>query len=115
LWRKELQEDSHFFYGYGTQIISPKNPGADWPHSEHRRHPRTVFKRKVRIVADHTISDSLAVDISHSGVFVKSGKQLQTGQIITMRIPDKTGGDMVVRGRVVWSNTYGFGLKFVGD
>jgi len=113
MWRKELKEDAHFFYGYGTQIFSPEIPEKAKSHRQQRRHARRPFNRQVRFAADHTISEGLAVDISPSGVFVKSGKRLRTGQIITLRLPDKTGKDVVVQGRVVWSNADGFGLKFI--
>ena len=113
MWRKELKEDAHFFYGYGTQIFSPEIPGNAKSHRKQRRHARRPLNRQVRFAADHTISEGLAVDISPSGVFVESGKRLRTGQVITLRIPDKTGKDVVVQGRVVWSNADGFGLKFI--
>jgi hypothetical protein len=113
MWRKELKEDSHFFYGYGTQIFSPNSPEKEKSHRKQRRHPRRPFNRQIRFVADHTIAEGLAVDISPSGTFVKSGKRVRTGQVIALRIPDKTGKDVIVRGRVVWSNADGFGLKFI--
>lgn len=113
VWRKELEENAHFFYGYGTHIFSPENPGKVKSHRKQRRHHRRPFNRQVRFAADRTISEGLAVDISTSGAFVKSGKRLRTGQIITLRIPDKTGKDVVVQGKVVWSNVDGFGIKFI--
>jgi hypothetical protein len=113
MWRNELKEDSHFFYGYGTKIFLPKSPEKAKLSREHRRNPRRSLKRLVRFAADHTIAKGLAVNISSSGVFVRSGKRLRTGQIITLQIPDKTGKDLVVKGRVVWSNADGFGLKFI--
>jgi len=113
MWRKELKEDAHFFYGYGTEISPPESPGKAKSHRKQRKHPRRPFNRPVRFAADRTISEGLAVDISPSGVFVKSGKKLRTGQIINLRIPDKTGKDVVVQGRVAWSNADGFGLQFI--
>jgi hypothetical protein len=113
IWRKELNEDSHFFYGYGTQIFSPENREKAKSHRGQRRHLRRPFNRKVRFAADHTILEGHAVDISPSGVFVKSGKRVRIGQIITLRIPDKTGKEVFVQGKVVWSNADGFGLKFI--
>lgn len=113
MWRKEMIEDSHFSYGYGTQILSLKAAqNANFP-CEHRRHPRRPFNRRIRFAADQTISEGLAVDISLSGVFVKSGKKVRIGQIITLGIPGKAGKDVFVQGRVVWSNADGFGLKFI--
>jgi hypothetical protein len=113
MWRKELEEDAHFFYGYGTHIFAPESPEKAKAHRKQRRHARRPFNRQVRFAADHMIAEGLAVDISPSGVFITSGKQLRTGQVITLRIPDKTGKDVVVQGRVVWSNADGFGLKFI--
>ena len=113
MWRKELEEDAHFFYGYGTQLFSPESPGKAKSHRKQRRHARRPFNRQVRFAVDHTVSEGVAVDVSASGVFVTSGKRLRVGQIITLRLPDKTGKDVVVQGRVVWSNADGFGLKFI--
>jgi len=112
MWRKEL-EDAHFFYGYGAQISSPEIPEKAKSHRKQRRHARRPFNRQIWFAADQAISAGLAVDISPSGVFVKSDKRVRTGQIITLRLPEKTGKDVVVRGRVVWSNADGFGLKFI--
>ncbi|MDO8969723.1 MAG: PilZ domain-containing protein [Saprospiraceae bacterium] len=113
MWRKELEEDAHFFYGYGTQVLPPESPGKAKSNRKQRRHPRRPLNRQVRFAADNTIIEGHAVDISPSGVFVKSGKRVHTGQIITLRIPDKTGKDVFVQGKVVWSNADGFGLKFI--
>ena len=113
MWRKELDGDAHSYYGYGTQILSYESPGKVKAHRDRRRHPRRPFNRKVRFLADHTNWEGIAVNLSLSGVFVRSGKMLRTGQIITLRIPDKTGKDIVVQGRVVWSNADGFGLNFI--
>ncbi len=113
MWRKELTEESHFFYGYGAQIMAANPAPAVAPKRNQRRHPRRPFNRKVRFAADQMIAEGLAVDISASGAFVKSGKMLRTGQIITMRIPDKAGKEIVVKGKVVWSSTDGFGLQFI--
>jgi Tfp pilus assembly protein PilZ len=113
IWRKELGEGSHFFYGYGTQISPPKVLKTARSIRNQRRHPRRPFNQQVRFSADRTISEGLAVDISPSGAFVKSGKPLRIGQIITLRIPNKSGKDVVIQGRVVWSNADGFGLNFI--
>ena len=113
MWRKELGVDAHFFYGYGTQVLPPESPGKEKSHRGQRRHPRRTFNRQLRFAADLTISGGHAVDISLSGVFVKSGKRVRIGQIITLRIPDKTGKEVFVQGKVVWSNADGFGLKFI--
>jgi hypothetical protein len=113
MWRKELGGDAHFFYGYGTQVLPPENPGKSKSHRGLRRHVRRPLNRKVRFAADHTILEGHAVDTSPSGVFIKSGKRVRAGQIITLKIPDKTGKEVFVQGKVAWSNADGFGLKFI--
>jgi hypothetical protein len=113
MWRKELEVDANFSFGYGTQVLPPENSGKAKSNRKHRRHPRRPLNRQVRFAVDNTILDGYAVDISPSGVFIKSGKRVRTGQIITLRVPDKTGKDVFVQGKVVWSNVDGFGLKFI--
>ena len=113
MWRKELKEDSHFFYGYGCQIKQRKSPERSEPSREDRRHPRRPFNKPVRFAIEDRVSEGLASDISPSGVLVKSGRQPRAGQVVTLRIPDKTGKGLIVKGRVVWSNGDGFGLKFI--
>jgi hypothetical protein len=113
IWCKELGGDAHFYYGYGTQALPPESLGKTKSSRKQRRHPPRPFNRKIRFAADDTILEGHAVDISPSGIFIKSGKRFRTGQIITLKIPDKTGEDVFVRGKVVWSNADGFGLKFI--
>ena len=64
MWRKDLKEDAHFFYGYGTEVSLSESPRKAKSHRKQRRHPRRPFNRPVRFAADHTISEGLAVDIS---------------------------------------------------
>jgi hypothetical protein len=113
MWRKELGVDAHFFYGYGTQVLPSESPRKAKSHRGQRRHPRRPLNRQVRFAADLTISKGYAADISPSGVFVKSGKRVRIGQIVTLGIPSKTGKEVLVQGKVVWSNADGFGLKFI--
>lgn len=113
MWRKELGVDAHFFFGYGTQVLPPESPKKTKSSRKQRRHPRRPFNRTVRFAADRTILEGYTIDISPSGVFIKSAKRVRTGQIITLKIPDKTGKEVFVQGKVVWSNADGFGLKFI--
>ena len=113
IWRKELGEDSHYFYGYGTQISLSRTLEIATSSPNRRKKARRPFNQKVWFSSDHTISEGLAVDVSPSGVFIKSGKRPRVGQIITLKLPNKTGKAVVVRGRVVWSNAGGFGLNFI--
>jgi hypothetical protein len=113
MWRKELAPDSHFHYSYGGQIHQQEGSAEVKPPSEKRKFPRKPFMRQVRFSADHKISEGFTVDISRSGIYVNSGERLTIGAVITMRIPDKHGKEVVVQGRVVWSGVDGFGVKFI--
>ena len=104
--------DANFLSATAPKSFRLKNREGE-SNRKHRRHPRRPLNRQVRFAVDNTILDGYAVDISPSGVFVKSGKRVRTGQIITLRVLDKTGKDVFVQGKVVWSNVDGFGLKFI--
>jgi hypothetical protein len=113
MWRRELAEDSPFFYGYGAEITAPGAAKKTPPSPNQRRHPRRPFNRPVLFGVGQVTAEGVAVDISASGTFVKSGKRLRTGQVVTLRIPDRNGKEVAVRGKVVWSNAEGFGLQFI--
>jgi hypothetical protein len=118
-WRKDLPEDSHFFYGYGLKFVSgqyPKNDGegaGDSSPKYNRRHPRRPLSRPIKLSSGNGVHNGITTDISPSGVFVKSNTKFRTGQLITLAITDKNGKDVLVRGKVVWSNKDGFGVKFI--
>jgi hypothetical protein len=113
MWRKELKEGSHFFYGYGCQIKQRKSPEGSEPSREHRRHPRRSFNKPLHFEIEDRISEGFASDISPARVLVKSDRQPRTGQVVTLGIPDNSGKGLILKGKVVWSNADGFGLKFI--
>ena len=120
-WRKDLPEDSHFFYGYGLKFVSGQNSkkdgdgngAGDFPPKYNRKQPRRPFMRRIKLSNENGVHNGMTSDISLSGVFVKSDTKFRTGQLITLAIPDKDGKEVIVRGEVVWSNKDGFGVKFM--
>ena len=118
-WRKDLPEDSHFFFGYGLKFVSGLYPkkmdegAGDSSPKYNRRHPRRPLVRRIKMSSENGVNNGITTDISPSGVFVKSNTKFRTGQMITLVIPDKDGKDVLVRGKVVWSNKNGFGVKFI--
>jgi PilZ domain len=118
MWRKELDEDSNFFYGYGLKLVSDHSPKEDCyygrkPAGNSRNHPRRLFKRPVKFSDEDGVFEGIAEDISPCGVFVSSVKKYRPGQILTLAIPDKNGRDLLISAKVVWSNKEGFGVKFI--
>ena len=118
MWRDKLPEDSHFYYGYGVKFASGPESGqaADEdgrPAENHRKHTRRPLRKPIRFSDDQQVFKGWTGDISPTGVFVNASHSLRPGQTITLAIPDKHGKDILIRGRVVWSNEHGFGVKFI--
>jgi len=80
MWRKELEEDAHFFYGYGTQLFSPESPGKAKSHRKQRRHARRPFNRQVRFAVDHTISEGVASTSALQGFSSRPAKDFALGK-----------------------------------
>jgi hypothetical protein len=117
-WRDKLPEDSHFYYGYGLKFTPGHEPtdngGYDrTPSKNDRKHPRKPLKKPRRFSDENRAFKGWTSDISSSGVFVSPNHGFRPSQIITLAIPDKDGKDILIRGRVVWSNEEGFGVKFL--
>jgi len=117
-WRDKLPEDSHFYYGYGVKFASghESREAADEdrrPAENHRKHARKPLKKPIRFSDEKRVFKGWTGDISPAGVFINSSHRFRSGQMITLAIPDKDGKDILIRGRVVWSNENGFGVKFI--
>lgn len=117
-WCNKLPEDSHFFYGYGVKFASghESKEAADEDRGlaeNHRKHARKPLKKPIRFSDEKRVFRGWTGDISPAGVFVSSQHGFRPGQMITLAIPDKDGKDILIRGRVVWSNENGFGVKFI--
>jgi len=84
IWRKKLTTPT-FYYGYGARY--------------------TVNYNKLNL----QISDFQ----ESAGVFIKANENIAAGQIVTLGIPLRKKKKAKVKGRVVWSNLEGFGVKFL--
>ena len=115
-WRKELDEDSYFYYGYGAEFTS-KEVAESYDskvkyEENNRRHTRRKYKIPLLFSNNQNVYKGETVDISPTGVFIKTNQKLKIDDDITFILTSTRKGNMVIRGRVVWSNQFGFGLKF---
>lgn len=117
-WHKELPEDSYFYYGYGAKLIAEDlhkeiNSKYVIKSKKNRKHRRKDFKKSIKFASGDRVFSGTTVNISSTGVFIKSDCQISNGQIIILAIPDKKGKNVLIQGEVVWSSIEGFGVKFV--
>ena len=118
IWRKKLT-GSVFYYGYGARYTVNYNKLKlqvnnlhDW--EDIRRHKRKPYARPVFFATENRVFEGLAENISPSGVFIKTKENVAAGQVVTLDIPLRKKKKAKVKGRVMWSNLDGFGIKFLG-
>lgn len=117
VWKKKLKK-SFFNYGYGVKFISADGP-KEQKHenqstkSESRRYPRKPYSKSVIYAGNNQISEGTSQNISPSGIFIKTKDKFEVGQTIALSLPTKTNKRLKIRGKVVWSNDEGFGVKFI--
>jgi hypothetical protein len=116
VWRKKLKK-SAFYYGYGAKhTVDPrqaklqKDAAAGW--SDIRKHQRKFYSKPIRFAAKEHIFEGFLKNISSAGVFIEANENFSAGQILTFEIPLKKNQKAKVKGKVVWSNPDGFGVKF---
>ena len=117
VWRKKLKK-SFYNYGYGIRFISADNPKEQKCRDqkkgiESRKHPRKPFSKSVLCAANNQILDGTSQNISPSGIFLKTKDKLRVGQTMILSLPSKTKKGLKIRGKVVWSNHDGCGVKFL--
>ena len=114
MWRKKLK-DASFYYGYGIKFISACNTSNTDPKSKKnlRRHQRKPHNETILFVSQNGINEGFTKNISASGVFIASKGELETGQTITLALPLENGKEIKIKGRIVWANDEGFGVKFL--
>ena len=116
MWRKKLKR-SFFRFGYGVKLV----PSADKHNVNNvkrkakdlRKHPRKPYNRSTMFATQNGIFEGSIKNISSSGVFLTAESNFAVGQVLTLVLPFKNGKDVKVKGKVVWSNEEGFGLKFL--
>ena len=115
-WRKDLKEDAFFYFGYGAFFTSNKTEeigNHDTKSGENKRkHIRESFKKAILLSNEGNVYKGETADISSTGIFIKSEKKFKPEDEIAFIIPGTKRRSVILRGKVVWSNRNGFGLKF---
>ena len=113
-WRKELGEDAYFYYGYGAYFTSNNTDAINCKDDKNkRRHTRSSISKSIVFSNQGKVYKGEASNISPTGVFIKSEKLINPDDEIAFLIPKTKKDSVIFRGKVVWSNQEGFGLKFV--
>ena len=117
IWRKKLTTSS-FYYGYGVKYTVDYNKlymQIDGEKELHdiRRHARKPYSRPVFFIFENRRYGGFTENISPAGAFIKTDERLGVGQVLIMGIPLKKEKKAKVKGKVVWSNPEGFGVKFL--
>lgn len=117
IWRKKLTTSS-FYYGYGVKYAvnyDKLNLQMDGFQevSDIRQYERKSYSKSIFFATENRIFGGVTENISPAGVFVKANKNLTAGQIVTLSIPSKKNKKTKVKGKVVWSNLKGFGVRFL--
>jgi len=119
IWRKKLTTSS-FYYGYGVKYAVTYNKlnlqmGGIQEVNDIRRHARKPYSKPIFFATENRIFGGLTQNISPAGVFIKANENPAAGQIVTLGIPSKKKKKTKVKGKVVWSNLEGFGVRFLGS
>ena len=125
MWRKKLK-DSFFRFGYGAKLASmadeqdsrPANQQDSKPNDSNqtkdlRKRKRKPYDKFTLFTTQNGIFEGLIKNISSAGVFIMSKNTFKVGQTLTLVLPFKNGKDVKVKGKIVWTNDEGFGLKFL--
>ena len=117
IWRKKLTTSS-FYYGYGVKFTIDYNKlymqiDGEKQLTDIRRHARKPYFKPVFFITENRRYGGFTENISPKGAFIKSHEHLGAGQVIILGIALKKEKKAKVRGKVVWSNPEGFGIKFL--
>ncbi|MGD9238717.1 MAG: PilZ domain-containing protein [Desulfobacterales bacterium] len=117
IWRREL-ETAFFKYGYGVRFIFASDEEISQRNDfkgrkDLRKHPRQSYSISIRFATQKRLFEGLTKNISPSGVFIKTNDTPNAGKILTLFIPLKREQKAEIKGRVVWSNQVGCGVKFL--
>lgn len=117
IWRKKLTT-STFYYGYGARYTVNYNRlnlqisnFREW--EDIRRHKRKPYSKPVFFATENRVFEGFTQNISPAGAFIKANEKISAGQTVTLGIPLRKKKRAKVKGRVVWSNLEGFGIKFL--
>jgi hypothetical protein len=117
VWRKEIK-DSFFRFGYGVKLKTlVKKQDLELKDirkpKESRKHPRRQYNQFIHFADQSGIFEGTIKNISSSGVFLMSKKAFEVGEILTLVLPLKNGKFANAKGKIVWTNDEGLGIKFL--
>jgi len=114
LWRQKLKQ-SFYTFGYGVKFHSagrqqvPESDGKQ--PGELRQHPRKACRKPTQLSSNNVTFNGEVKNVSLSGVFISSEKDLAVDQILTLTVPGKGGRELKMEGQVVWCHHEGCGIK----
>ena len=120
MWRKKLKK-SFFRFGYGVKLASVANQ-QDLELNEIkeikktkdlRKHPRRQYNQFTLFTSQNGVFEGSIKNISSSGAFIMAEKAFEVGQILTLVLQLKKGKQVKAKGKIVWMNDEGFGIKFL--
>jgi Tfp pilus assembly protein PilZ len=115
LWRQKLKQ-SFYTFGYGVRLHPSESrqvsqsAGGD-AKKELRQHPRKACRRSTLLATQDAVFAGEIQNISLSGAFIQSEKELATDQFLTLTVPGKHGKQLKLTGQVVWCSKSGCGIK----
>jgi Tfp pilus assembly protein PilZ len=115
IWRKYLKR-SFYNYGYGIQLVidsGTQDTETNYPKAKDlRKHSRKAYFQNILFSTPDGLHTGSTKNISASGVFIATKKELKVGEQLKLNLPLKTGKSAEIIGQIVWANKEGFGLKF---
>ncbi|MGD9044714.1 MAG: PilZ domain-containing protein [Desulfobacterales bacterium] len=117
IWHREL--DAAFFKNsYGVRYIFTDNEEISQTSDlsqkkDLRKHPRQSYSISLIFATQKRRFKGFTQNISPAGVFIKTNDAPHAGKILTLVIPLKGERKARIKGRVVWSNQAGCGVKFL--
>ena len=117
VWRKKLLK-SFYNFGYDIKFITDDETKMQKPRDQKRviyarKHPRKSYTKSLTCAANNQIIKGTTKNISPSVVFLKTEEEIGIGQTIFLSLPSKSKKRIKIRGKVVWSNHEGCGVKFL--
>ena len=120
MWRKKLKK-SFFRFGYGVKLASVANQQnlelneikEIKKTKDLRKHPRRQYNQFTLFTSQNGVFEGSIKNISSSGAFIMAEKAFEVGQILTVVLPLKKGKQVKAKGKIVWMNDEGFGIKFL--
>jgi hypothetical protein len=115
LWRQKLKQ-SYYTFGFGVKLHPSENrpvcqSAGGATKKELRRHARKACRRSTRLATGDAVFTGEIQNISLSGAFIQSERELAVDQILTLSVPGKHGNQLKLTGQVVWTNKSGCGIK----